>query len=290
MKTRIKIYFRKPYYLNIGLTLLVLGVLFISVGTASAAIDLVSFTATPGEGQVLLAWETATEFDNAGFFIVRSESETGIFIRISPFIPAEGDGVTGAEYEFIDLDVTSGVLYYYKLEAVGNDQFSEFYGPVSAILPTPTPTPTATARSTRTNTPTSTSTRTATATRTKTRTPTRTPFRTPDTLTPTASTTPTPTASVTITPTETLPPSVTSGNLPTVEYTLAPPPTTSPTVSPSPTIRTVPSITPSGPAQVLRNLATAGNLLRLGLVLFVIALWGIIATGLFIFLARRRKS
>ena len=190
MRNRLRFSLRKPRPPHLGLILLVLGILFGRVGTARAAIDLVSFTAAPGDGHILLAWETATEFDNAGFFIVRSQAEDGEYIRISPFIQAEGDGVTGAEYEYEDQDVTNGVLYYYKLEAIGNDQSSEFYGPVTAILPTPTPT--ATNTSTPTRTPTSTATRTAT------RTPTRTPFSTPATLTPTASETPTPTASMTI--------------------------------------------------------------------------------------------
>lgn len=290
MRTRFDISLRKPGLPHLGLILLVLGVLFSSVGTARAAVDLVSFTAAPGDGHILLAWETATEFDNAGFFIVRSQAEAGEYSRISPFIPAEGDGVTGAEYEYKDQGVTFGVLYYYKLEAIGNDQSSEFHGPVTAILPAPTPTATATATVTRTNTPTSTATRTATPTRTATRIPTRTPFGTPATLTPTASETATLTASATLTPTTTLTPSNTPGAMPTVEYTLPPPDTSTPTITPSPTIRTVPSITPHGPAQTLRNLASAGNLLRLGLVLFMIAIWGILATGLYLYLTRRRRS
>ena len=50
------------------------------------------------------------------------------------FYPAEGDGPTGAEYEFVDHDVSDGIIYYYKLEAFGLDNSTQFFGPISANL------------------------------------------------------------------------------------------------------------------------------------------------------------
>jgi hypothetical protein len=290
MKARLNRPSKKLASRHLRLIPLVFFVLFGSVGVVRAAIELLNFTATPGVGQILLEWETAAEYACDGFFIVRSESETGEYIRISPFIPAEGNDFTGAEYEYIDTNVAYGIGYYYKLEVIANDQPVGFYGPIAAELPTPTPTATATATRTATSTPTRTSTPTVTPTRTATRTPTRTPFVTPDTATPTPTETLTPTASPSSIPTTTLTPSNTPGVMPTIEYTLPPPDTSTPTITPSPTIRTVPSITPSGPAQTVRNLIAAGNLLRLGLVLFVIAIWGILATGLYLFIMSRRRS
>ncbi len=262
--------------------------LFGNVGVTRAAVELLSFTATPGVGQVLLEWETAAEYSNDGFFVVRSESETGEYIRISPFIPSRGDDFTGANYEYTDQNVSYGVLYYYKLEAIADDQPVGLYGPITAILLPPTST--ATSTRTPTQTPTRTYTPTVTPTRTATRTPSRTPFVTPATSTPTPTVTLTLTASPSPTPSDTLTPSNTPGIMPTVEYTLPPPDTSTPTITPSPTIRTVPSITPGGPIQTLRNLVTAGDFLRLGLVLFVIAIWGILATGLYLFIVSRRRS
>jgi len=114
---------------------------------AHASVTLVSFTATPGNGQVVLRWETATEINNAGFFVRRSTQEAGDYARISSFMPAQGDGLLGAIYVYNDTAVTNGVTYYYKLEAVDNSQNVEFHGPISA---TPGPTPTALSTSTTT--------------------------------------------------------------------------------------------------------------------------------------------
>ncbi|HEX7973071.1 MAG TPA: hypothetical protein VF498_01575 [Anaerolineales bacterium] len=170
-----------------------------------AAVSLVSFTAVPGNAQVLLRWETATEFNNAGFFIQRSLQETGTYQRVSSFIPSTGDGMTGGSYSFTDPGLTNGTRYYYKLEAVNSDQSTEMYGPIqatpAAVAATSTPSPTVTFTSqpnpsitpTPTTGPTATPTWTAQPAATRTRTPTATRFPTstsapiysyPDTPTP----------------------------------------------------------------------------------------------------------
>jgi hypothetical protein len=139
---------------------------------AYANVTLVSFTANCllGQPEVYLEWETATEFDTVGFFIVRSDSATGTFTRISDFIPHEGDTIVGAQYDYVDENVVLGNTYWYKLEELTTNQESEFYGPLSAVSGVPA-----------TDTPTPTRTSTATATRTPTSTPTRTPTATPTT-------------------------------------------------------------------------------------------------------------
>ena len=97
------------------------------------AIDLLFFVARPAADRVLLAWETATEVDNAGFNLWRSEAEDGEYVRINEtLIPAEGNATSGAAYRYADDDVTRGVTYYYKLEDVNIRGVSTFHGPVSA--------------------------------------------------------------------------------------------------------------------------------------------------------------
>ena len=132
-----------------------------------SAVTLLRFTATGRVNNILVEWETATEFDNAGFFVWTSATEDGTYNPISDFIQAQGDGVTGAVYGFVDADVETGVIKYYKLEAVALDQTSEFFGPQSAapvlLTPTVTSTPTETSTVTQANgglvsTPTSTTT------------------------------------------------------------------------------------------------------------------------------------
>lgn len=126
-----------------------------SVFVVQAAVTLVSFGAEGIDGKVILTWETASELDNAGFFIQRSNSETGTYQRVSFFIPSMGDDVVGAQYYFEDDAVTNGVTYWYKLEALDYSQNADFYGPISAvpgIVRTATNTPTITQTPTKTST------------------------------------------------------------------------------------------------------------------------------------------
>ncbi|HWQ84158.1 MAG TPA: hypothetical protein VN363_06295, partial [Anaerolineales bacterium] len=115
---------------------------------SQTAVTLLRLTAIGRINNILIEWETATEFNNAGFFVWASDSADGTFNPISDFIEAEGDGVTGAVYGFVDSDVQAAIPKYYKLEAIELNQESEFFGPVSAAsnqgLPTTTLTATAT--------------------------------------------------------------------------------------------------------------------------------------------------
>lgn len=183
---------------------------------AYASIGLTSFTATPGNRIVYVQWSTATEFNNSGFIIHRSLQENGAYAPVSPFIPAEGGGNIGSDYAYDDLDVVNGTSYYYKLEAIDNNNLSEFYGPISAtpgnpFTPTPSRTATLTLIPTLTRTPTVTPTptlpvgqpptNTVPPTRTLTQIPSSTPIRTntPQPALPTGTDLPTSTLGLTFT-------------------------------------------------------------------------------------------
>lgn len=120
--------------------------------SGQSAVSLLRFTAIGRVNNILIEWETATEYNNAGFFVWASDSANGTYNPISDFIAAQGDGVTGAVYGFVDSDVEAAVPKYYKLEAIELNQESEFFGPVSAAsyigLPTFTATVTATSTAT----------------------------------------------------------------------------------------------------------------------------------------------
>ncbi len=96
-------------------------------------VTLASFTATPHAGYVLVEWETASEIDNAGFNVWRSEAEAGTYTSLNThLIPARGGPTTGASYSYDDEAVTNGVTYWYKLEDVDTHGASTFHGPASA--------------------------------------------------------------------------------------------------------------------------------------------------------------
>lgn len=79
-------------------------------------VTLSTFTATAGYGKILLNWVTASEKNNAGFYVMRAEEETGIYNQMNNQI-IQGYGNTTMEhyYRYVDTDVEIGKTYYYKL-------------------------------------------------------------------------------------------------------------------------------------------------------------------------------
>ena len=238
---------------------------------ARAAVDLVSFEATPDDDAILVTWETASEVDMAGFFVQRAAQIDGTYARVSPIIPAEG-GMTGHAYEYVDEDVAPGDTVYYQLEALEVTGFIQLFGPISATLalpPTATPTPSPTPAPPIYNPggasplPTSTPAPPTATPRPPTVTPTPTPRPTQTSRTPTWTPTPRPaTAS---------PSPVFSFRSPTPARTRTPSPTppaaagSSPSGTPSPTPTLtltpllVPTLTPSLSAPDPLQLAEAGE-------------------------------
>ena len=96
-------------------------------------VTLTSFTATGGEGEVVVDWETGSELNNLGFHLYRAESEAGPYARITAAaIPGLGSSPVGAKYSYRDTGLTNGVTYYYELEDIETTGETELHGPVSA--------------------------------------------------------------------------------------------------------------------------------------------------------------
>jgi hypothetical protein len=78
---------------------------------------------------VKVEWETATEVNTAGFFLYRSDEESGAdFEAINDqLIPSRGNAISGAAYSYIDKDVTPGRTYSYVLEEVEFDSGTNRY-------------------------------------------------------------------------------------------------------------------------------------------------------------------
>ncbi|MFU8826142.1 MAG: hypothetical protein ACNA70_01475 [Brevefilum sp.] len=128
-------------------------------------IILTQFTAQFDGTKNQLRWDTSREVNVRGFYVLRSETSTGPYARISNQITAIGDTYIGGIYQYIDDTIVFAKTYYYKIEVIDiNGASIATHGPVSVLTATATPT------ATMTFTPTSTPTRTGTPT------PTRTPF------------------------------------------------------------------------------------------------------------------
>ncbi len=131
----------------------------------SDGITLTQFTAQFDGTKNLLKWTTSREVNVRGFYVLRSETSTGPYTRISNQITAIGDTYIGGIYQYTDDTIAFAKTYYYKIEVIDiNGASIATHGPVSVLTATATPTVT------MTFTPTPTPTVTATPL------PTRTPF------------------------------------------------------------------------------------------------------------------
>ncbi len=107
-----------------------------ALGSAPTAVKLLSFTATPtGEG-LLLTWETASEVDNLGFDLYRSQSRETRGGRLNEtLIPSRSPGGgQGATYAFLDTTALPATTYHYTLESVDISGRRVPYGPLTATL------------------------------------------------------------------------------------------------------------------------------------------------------------
>ncbi len=99
-------------------------------------VELVGFAAALHLQGVLLEWETASEQNNAGFFVERSED--GQAFRQIGFVPGSGNSQTRQQYNFYDSE--PGNTRYYRLRQSdwnGSAYFSPIvsYSPNTAISP-----------------------------------------------------------------------------------------------------------------------------------------------------------
>jgi hypothetical protein len=106
-------------------------------GGTPTAVDLTSLTATADGSAVLIAWETADEFDLLGFHLYRATAAEGPYVRLNGgLIPAQNPGSPlGATYVWRDGDVQAGITYHYKLEAQDGQGLHTLRGPVSVWVP-----------------------------------------------------------------------------------------------------------------------------------------------------------
>lgn len=89
-------------------------------------VELVDFTANSLVNSVELNWLTASETNNKGFQIERSED--GIIFNAIDFVNSKGDSKTFTTYKLIDKNASAGINYYYRLKQLdinGRESFSK---------------------------------------------------------------------------------------------------------------------------------------------------------------------
>lgn len=98
-------------------------------------VELTSFSASVAGSNVELNWVTATEVNNQGFEIERSEDNV-IFNNIG-FVPGFGTTTEPKSYSYTDQSVNGGT-YYYRLKQIDFDGSFTYSGVVEAEVSLPT--------------------------------------------------------------------------------------------------------------------------------------------------------
>lgn len=106
--------------------------LVISLAAGALPIELSYFTATAAERVVDLAWKTASETDNAYFYLERSED--GVAFSVIERLEGAGNSPTPRYYQYADERVEKGRMYYYRLRQVDFDGSYSYSSIVSVRL------------------------------------------------------------------------------------------------------------------------------------------------------------
>lgn len=97
-------------------------------------VELMSFAAIPGDGEVTLNWATATESNNASFEIGRRASASEGFATIAS-LPGAGNSATTRYYSWVDENVSNGTTYWYRLTSVDVNGSPQVQGSVVSATP-----------------------------------------------------------------------------------------------------------------------------------------------------------
>jgi len=98
------------------------------------AVELITFKASEFEGKVILSWETASEENNIGYVILRSDSKNGDFIVLTENYIKNNEDKT---YKFIDENIESNKKYYYRLESIDMNGMYSILETISITIKSP---------------------------------------------------------------------------------------------------------------------------------------------------------
>ncbi|MFA6053974.1 MAG: SdrD B-like domain-containing protein [Thermodesulfovibrionales bacterium] len=96
-----------------------------------------SFGASVTDGQVVIEWETATEKNTLGFYLLRLDAATGAYRSITEgLLPGLITDPRGGIYSLVDRGAFPGETYQYKLVEVERNGKQIVYGPFSVSVGT----------------------------------------------------------------------------------------------------------------------------------------------------------
>lgn len=98
--------------------------------SAIIPVELTSFNASVIDNSVLLSWSTASETNNSGFTIERSQAESG-WQEIG-FVPGFGTTTEPRSYSYTDAGLTSGT-YFYRIKQIDYNGTVSYYDLSSSV-------------------------------------------------------------------------------------------------------------------------------------------------------------
>lgn len=133
---------RRVWMAFLAAVLLAATLVAVPAAPLKAAIDLEYFNAVASGSAVLLEWSTASEFNVAGFEILKKKvgDPESAFSRVG-FYNAKGDTTSTAQYDTLVTNLTAGVAYCFRLREVTSDdepgEVRDLCGFGLSITPTP---------------------------------------------------------------------------------------------------------------------------------------------------------
>ncbi len=125
------------------------GTVTLGLSDIALPVQATSFKAVATYSNVTLSWQTQSEFNNAGFNVLRQDPGTtspqagaSTFRLISSYtsnrnLRGMGTSTTGRSYAFADATVRSGLTYQYKIQSVSTDGTTRDLSTLSATIDVP---------------------------------------------------------------------------------------------------------------------------------------------------------
>lgn len=99
---------------------------------APLPVTLIAFEAIAEKDAIHLVWETTNEYDNAGFYLERSEN--GLEFKVIKFVEPASTTTEMHTYHFRDQAVRTGQMYFYRLKQIDYDGKYTYSDIVRAII------------------------------------------------------------------------------------------------------------------------------------------------------------
>ena len=100
----------------------------------SLLVSLIDFRVR-GNRHDVIEWETASEINSAGFYVLARDERTKNYVRVNQnLIPAQGSESSGAFYRFQDPTAVNGKKTKYILEEIELDGQNNIYFPKAQVV------------------------------------------------------------------------------------------------------------------------------------------------------------